>query len=144
MSSTPTFVWRYLGLVVLGGALGAMARAALLWPVTSAPELTIIVTAIINVVGAFALGLVTGVVGTKHPSARAFLGTGMLGGFTTYSAFAVQVATSTPWVAVLLALLSVGVGVVAAGLGLKAGRALDNRAGDAGAAGAAEPREQNR
>ena len=33
-----------------------------------------------------------GRLGDGHPFARAFLGTGVLGGFTTYSAFAVQTA----------------------------------------------------
>ena len=131
MSSTPTFAWRHLGLIVAGGALGAMARAALLWLMAEgvAPELTVVLTAVINVVGAFGLGLLVGVIGSKHPSARAFLGTGMLGGFTTYSAFAVQLATSTLWVAAVLAVLTVGLGLAAAGLGVRAGRTLGSRPG---------------
>lgn len=135
MSSPPTIVWRHLGLVILGGALGGMARVALLWPAAGAatPELTIIVTSAINVVGAFALGLLVGVIGSRHPLARAFLGTGLLGGFTTYSAFAVHLATSTLWAAVLLAVLTVGVGLAAAALGLRVGRNLAHRSAAADA-----------
>ena len=47
----------------------------------------------VNVLGSFVLGIVVGRLGDRHPLARAFLGTGVLGGFTTYSAFAVQTAT---------------------------------------------------
>lgn len=121
-----------------GGALGAMARAALLWPAawSATPDFAIIVTAVVNVVGAFALGIVVGVAGSKHPAARAFVGTGVLGGFTSYSAFAVQLATSTLWVAVLLAVATVGLGLVAAGAGLWVGRRPGARAMDA-----AEPPE---
>lgn len=123
--------WRILGLVVLGGALGAMARAALLWPGRADPLSGVLLTAAINVVGALALGLVVGVMGSRHPRARAFLGTGVLGGFTTFSAFAVQMATSVPWEALLLALGAMVLGVLAAGLGLRMGRALGRGRGHA-------------
>lgn len=119
--------WRILGLVVLGGALGAMARAALLWPGRADPLSGILLTAVINIVGALALGVVVGVMGARHPRARAFLGTGVLGGFTTFSAFAVQIATSVPWAALLLAVGSMVLGVAAAGVGVWAGRALGRR-----------------
>ncbi|WP_375386612.1 fluoride efflux transporter FluC [uncultured Microbacterium sp.] len=128
MTSTPVFSWRILGLVVLGGMLGVAARAALVWPIDIAA--VPVVTAAINIVGACALGVVVGVLGTQHPSARAFLGTGILGGFTTYSAFAVQVATlapTAPWLAALLGAFSLVAGIAAAGLGLWVGRRLAHR-----------------
>lgn len=127
MTSAPAFAWRSLGLVVLGGALGAMARAALMWPAAFDTGFAVAVTAATNVVGALGLGIVVGVTGAKHPSARAFLGTGVLGGFTTFSLFAAQVATSTPWLGVVLGLGTMALGVVAAGLGLRIGRGLGRR-----------------
>jgi fluoride exporter len=133
-------VWHRLGLVMAGGALGTLARAALVQPWTDAGALAVTaVTLIINLLGAFALGLVVGVLGSRHPTARAFLGTGVLGGFTTYSAFAVQTATvgaAAVWVPFALAAVSVVAGVLLAGLGVQAGRAAASRRG-----GADEPEE---
>ena len=129
MTTAPAFAWRTLGLVALGGAVGAAARAALLWPGVFGESLAIPVTAAVNVAGAGLLGLLVGVLGARHPALRSFFGTGMLGGFTTFSAFALQVATSTPWAAVLLALATMVLGVLAAGAGLRIGRALAHRRG---------------
>ncbi len=78
-----------LGLVVLGGAIGVLVRAALLLPVTD-PAIVPWVTLGINAVGSFLLGVVVGWLDDRHPRARVFAGTGVLGGFTTYSAFALQ------------------------------------------------------
>jgi CrcB protein len=66
--------------------------------------------------------------GFAHPLARPFLGVGVLGGFTTFSAYAVEVRTlavdGQPALAALYAVLSVAAGLVAVVLGLAAGRAL--------------------
>ena len=75
-----------------------------------------------NVVGSFALGIVIGRLGDRHPLTRAFVGTGVLGGFTTYSAFAVQPrcsSASRPWAGIALAGVSVLLGLGAAALGLR-------------------------
>ncbi len=116
---------RQLGYVVIGGALGALARAALIAPIAD-PGVVPWVTLAINVVGAFLLGVVVGTLGDRHPHARAFLGTGMLGGFTTYSALAVETALwfGQPWMAAGLAAASVVAGVAGAIAGLLAGRRL--------------------
>jgi CrcB protein len=83
------------------------------------------------VLGSFALGVVVGALADRHPLARAFVGTGVLGGFTTYSAFALHTATllaPAPIAAVALAVLSVLLGLLAAALGLR----LARRGGAAG------------
>lgn len=82
-----------LALIALGGALGAVARHGVdLWlgspPGTAGfPWATFAV----NVVGAFGLGLLHAYV-PAHPRVprrlRAVLGAGLLGGFTTFSAYA--------------------------------------------------------
>ena len=94
-----------LGLVVAGGVLGVALRELLLLPFSTgqagADSLVLpAATMGVNVVGSFALGIVIGRLGDRHPLARAFIGTGVLGGFTTYSAFAVQTAVLlgvVPW-----------------------------------------------
>ncbi|MDL5155267.1 fluoride efflux transporter CrcB [Actinomycetospora termitidis] len=79
--------------VALGGALGALARwgLGLAWPTPPGGFPT--TTVVINVVGCLLMGfLVVHVaeVRTAHPLVRPFLGVGVLGGFTTFSTFAVD------------------------------------------------------
>ncbi|MGN9817571.1 fluoride efflux transporter CrcB [Streptomyces sp. SD11] len=93
-----TPLWRGQGpavaVVAVGGAAGASARygAALLWPARTGgfPWTTFGV----NVVGCFVIGvfmvLITEV-WTPHPLVRPFFGTGVLGGFTTFSTYAVDI-----------------------------------------------------
>lgn len=74
--------------VAMGGALGAAARYGLAqaWPTpaTGFPWATFAV----NVTGCLAIGMLLGV--QRRPLVRAFAGTGVLGGFTTFSAYAVE------------------------------------------------------
>ncbi|MEW2566691.1 fluoride efflux transporter CrcB [Streptomyces sp. NPDC047070] len=91
-------VWRGQGpavaVVAVGGAAGASARygAALLWPARAGgfPWTTFWV----NVAGCFVIGvfmvLITEV-WAPHPLVRPFFGTGVLGGFTTFSTYAVDI-----------------------------------------------------
>lgn len=90
-----------------------------------APAWQAVAVPAINVVGGFLLGIVTGLVVRRGdtPRARAarqFFGTGVLGGFTTYSTFALQAASGA---SVWLALATVVLGAVAALLGLRLVRA---------------------
>ncbi|WP_055564247.1 fluoride efflux transporter CrcB [Streptomyces atriruber] len=83
-----------VAVVAAGGGIGAVARyaAAVEWPAASDgfPWTTLVV----NAAGCAAIGvlmvLVTEV-GTAHPLVRPFLGTGVLGGFTTFSTYAVDI-----------------------------------------------------
>ncbi|SDQ61996.1 CrcB family protein [Microbacterium sp. cf332] len=113
-------------LVVVGGAAGVAARAALTLPFGgwSHPLVVPALTLGCNILGSFLLGIVVGRWGTRRPRLRAFVGTGVLGGFTTYSAFAVQsiqVATNAPVVGLALVLASLIGGLLAAALGLSVG-----------------------
>ncbi|MGW6529269.1 fluoride efflux transporter CrcB [Streptomyces venezuelae] len=80
--------------VAVGGGMGAVARYAvsLWWP--TAPGGFPWTTLVVNVAGCAAIGvlmvLVTEVRPT-HPLVRPFLGTGFLGGFTTFSTYAVDI-----------------------------------------------------
>lgn len=80
--------------IALGGALGALARfgAAQAWPTAtnSFPFTTLTVNAAgCLVIGAF-LVAVTEIFST-HPLLRPFFGTGVLGGFTTFSTYCVDI-----------------------------------------------------
>ncbi|MEU1971876.1 CrcB family protein [Microbacterium sp. NPDC019599] len=114
--------------VVLGGALGVAGRAAITLPFQDAQDSLVVpaVTLAVNLVGSFLLGVLVGWVDDRRPLLRAFVGTGILGGFTTYSAFAVQVAETggtAPVVSLILAAMSIFTGVLAAALGLRVGHA---------------------
>ncbi len=85
-----------LALVWAGGTAGTAARYSI---GRVAPHLfgVPVATIGINVLGAFLLGLLLETLSrdpaTVSPSARLLLGTGFLGGFTTYSALAVDTLT---------------------------------------------------
>jgi CrcB protein len=108
---------RLIGLVFLGGCVGTALRAGvgLLVPPSDGVPLA---TFAINVIGAFALGLLLAVLAGRGPdrgsrrAMRLLLGTGLLGGFTTYSTLASDTA------------LLVGDGRVAAGIAYALGTLL--------------------
>ncbi|MCK9878908.1 CrcB family protein [Frankia sp. Ag45/Mut15] len=82
-----------LAVIAVGGAVGACARygASLLWPDPAGvfPWTTLLV----NTVGCALIGLLMVViteVPAVHPLTRPLLGTGVLGGFTTFSTYAVD------------------------------------------------------
>jgi CrcB protein len=83
-----------VAVVALGGAIGAIARyaAGLGWGTgpTAFPWTTLLV----NVVGCAVIGVFLVVITEgrqAHPLVRPFFGTGVLGGFTTFSTYAVDV-----------------------------------------------------
>ncbi|CAL9374342.1 FluC/FEX family fluoride channel [Streptomyces griseomycini] len=83
-----------VAVVALGGGAGAAARyaASLGWPAPAGGFPWTILW--VNVVGCAAIGVLMVViteVRAAHPLVRPFLGTGVLGGFTTFSTYAVDV-----------------------------------------------------
>jgi CrcB protein len=86
---------RLLGLVALGGAVGSVLRYAVSLA-APAPGGWPLATLSVNVVGAFLLGFLLEAVARRGPETRRLqrlrltLGTGVLGGFTTYSTFALE------------------------------------------------------
>ncbi|TWP44741.1 CrcB family protein [Lentzea tibetensis] len=77
-----------LAVIALGGGLGGVARYALSAAVPGAFGIFAI-----NVLGSFLIGVLMVLVVDvyqAHPLVRPFLGVGVLGGFTTFSAYAVD------------------------------------------------------
>lgn len=82
-----------LAVIAAGGAIGACARygASLAWPTPSGAFPWTILA--VNTAGCAAIGVLMVViveVRAVHPLVRPFLGTGVLGGFTTFSTYAVD------------------------------------------------------
>lgn len=86
---------QHLGLVFLGGSAGTAAREGLSLAFGSGAEFPVVIWSI-NVGGAFFLGMLLEWLVKAGPksgrTARLLLGTGFLGGFTTYSALATDTA----------------------------------------------------
>ncbi|MER7590969.1 CrcB family protein [Micromonospora sp. NPDC127501] len=120
-----------LAVIAAGGVLGALARAGLQHAVPHPPTGFAWATFTINTSGCLLIGVLMAVLGHLDggpPLARPFLGVGLLGGFTTFSTYAVDVqqaivvgapGTALAYLAatVLGALVAVALGdAVAAGL----------------------------
>jgi CrcB protein len=83
-----------VAVVALGGMVGAVARyaASVLWPVGSDgfPWTTLVVNAVgCALIGVFMVVITD--VWAAHRLVRPFFGTGLLGGFTTFSTYAAEI-----------------------------------------------------
>lgn len=128
-----------LAVVLAGGTLGTAAREglSLAFPATGGVAWVIVG---INVLGAFLLGLLLEALARRGPDAgrrrllRLGLGTGVLGGFTTYSTFAVATAgllgAGRPLLALAYVAATLLLGAVASLAGIMTGAALTRRRGE--------------
>ena len=114
--------------VAAGGALGALLRyeAGLIWPTAIGTFPT--TTLLINLSGCLVIGaflVVITEIWTPHPLLRPFFATGVLGGFTTFSTYSLDIvllveqghpATAMLYLGVTAvgALLAVAIGMVSA------------------------------
>jgi len=114
-------------LVGLGGALGAMGRYGVGMTVGRLWHGAIpLGTLVVNVVGSLAMGLLIGFLARYtpewQPQARLFIAVGVLGGFTTFSAFSLDAMTlierGQSGLALGYVLISVVASIVALFLGL--------------------------
>lgn len=143
--------WRYIGLVALGGAGGSVARYFLgFWAAVLMTPLTILFpgaaeailwfpigTFVVNVVGALALGYLLEALArrgretARRRKIRIGIGTGVLGGFTTYSALALETQTllvqGFGWLALLYVVLTLAGGTAACLGGIAIAARADRR-----------------
>ncbi|RFA11200.1 hypothetical protein B7R54_10035 [Subtercola boreus] len=127
----------FLLLVGVGGAAGTLARYTLQQTVAPLGGVPVI-TLLINLAGAFLLGLLLETLvrrGTDQGARRVLrllLGTGALGGFTTYSALSVDTFTllheGAPASALLYAFGTLVLGAVASIVGIAVGVRANRRA----------------
>ena len=120
---------RRIGLVFLGGGLGATCRALLLTWLAGWDGFLPASVLLVNLLGAFVLGLVFALAdeaGLLRAGTRLFLAVGVLGGFTTFSTFgwgaAVLLGAGQAPAAMLYIVASVVGGVLAVVLGMAAAR----------------------
>ena len=120
-------------LAALGGALGALARWAIVLALPRSSGDWPWATLTVNLAGCVLIGVLLAALSARRPDddrLRTFLGAGVLGGFTTFSAFAVEVAdllrAGVPVVAVGYVAVSVLGGLLAVAAGLRLG-GLDGR-----------------
>lgn len=123
---------RSFALVALGGAAGTLTRYGIAEALDS-DRLFPLATFLVNVTGSFVLGALLAVLLVRDHSApanrlRLLLGTGFLGGYTTYSSLAVETDTLLRGHHVALGLAyaagSVVAGLLAACAGVVAARAV--------------------
>jgi CrcB protein len=110
-----------VGVIALGGGLGSILRYLLARALPSAGDAFPFATLLTNLLGSFLLGaLVVAVleIWRPHPLVRPALGTGLLGGFTTFSTFAVEVRSLPLSEALGYLVTSVAGGVVLATCGM--------------------------
>lgn len=129
------------GLVAAGGALGTTIRAALENAAPAAPGGWPWTTFAINLLGSFVLGVLLETLVRSGPDegwrrrVRLGCGTGVLGGFTTYSTFVIEAERLLTGghvaIGAAYALVSVVVGIACALLGIALVRRLPRRGGAA-------------
>lgn len=121
-----TFSPKLLALVAAGGALGSVLRYVTV--VLCAQLFGTMVpwgTLAVNVVGSGIIGLLGGAGLAQAAEARLFVVTGMLGGFTTFSAFSLDTGLlwqRSPALALAYVMASVGLGLLTFALCFSLGR----------------------
>ncbi|MDP9091596.1 MAG: CrcB family protein [Actinomycetota bacterium] len=116
-----------LGAIALGGGVGSALRYALAQAVHRNAGGFGVATLVTNLVGSLLLGaLIVAVteIWRPHRLLRPLLGTGLLGGFTTFSTFAIEARGMGADVAAAYIVASVLGGVCAAALGMRMVRLL--------------------
>ena len=117
-------------LVALGSAVGGIARWMLASKLdTHCPTAAIpwLGTLTVNVVGCFAIGMIASLVPAERADLRALVMTGVLGGFTTFSAFSLQTASLLTAGRFRDVAIVVGASLVGCVIGTIAGAALGHR-----------------
>jgi fluoride exporter len=117
--------------IALGGAIGGVARYSVSLALPTRPGYFPWDTFLINVSGSFVLGLLMILLAERFPPsryARPFVGTGIIGAYTTFSTFGVEtdllIKAGRVGIAAAYALGTLVGGLIAAYIGVVAGREL--------------------
>ncbi len=116
--------------VALGGGIGSVLRYALARAIPVHGHGFPVATLVTNLAGSLLLGaLVVAVteIWAPHPLLRPLLGTGVLGGFTTFSTFAEQARALPAATSMIYVLASVAGGLSAAVAGMELTRLIEPR-----------------
>jgi fluoride exporter len=114
--------WAVLSVIALGGTLGALARYGLSLAFPTAPGGFPLATFGINVTGSLLIGALAVFVSRHNlPLLRPFVGVGILGGYTTFSTYVVDIQRLIDAHAFLTASAYLGGTLVAAVLAAEAG-----------------------
>jgi CrcB protein len=119
-----------LAAVALGGVAGSLGRYAVGLAFPHADGAFPSATLLVNVSGAFAMGLLVAFLVDRpgaHPLARPVVGVGVLGGWTTFSALAVDVLGLVAVDRVQVALVYVAATFLLGTLAVPAGEAVGQR-----------------
>ncbi|MDX3109739.1 fluoride efflux transporter CrcB [Nonomuraea angiospora] len=122
--------WPVLAAIAAGGALGALARFGLQAALPAGPADFPWATFLINVSGCLLIGVLMVVITEVRPAhrlVRPFLGVGVLGGFTTFSTYAVDIQRAVEAGAPLTGLVYLAATLVAALAAVVAGMWLTRR-----------------
>jgi CrcB protein len=106
--------------IALGGAVGALARWALAEAIPHDPRALPWATVLANVSGCFAIGVLMVLLAERRPDSRLLrplFGTGLLGGYTTFSTYALDtrdlLAAGRPALAAAYVFATVVIGLLA-------------------------------
>jgi CrcB protein len=119
-----------LGAIAVGGGVGSVLRYELARAVHSSADGFPVATLVTNLVGSLLLGgLIVAIteIWRAHRLLRPLLGTGLLGGFTTFSTFSLEARGVGAGVAAVCIAASVLGGIVAAALGMTLVRRVKSR-----------------
>jgi CrcB protein len=125
-------LWKTYFAVMLGGALGAGLRLWLTTVMTHwAGETFPLGTVVVNLSGCFAIGLISALTAPDRPAeasllTQQFLIVGLLGGYTTFSAFSLQTLLLMQTGAWERAMLNIAASVLGCLAATWAGQALVN------------------
>lgn len=115
--------------VATGGAIGAVLRylVSIMLLSNGFVSRAFLATLFINTLGCLVMGFLTGI-GLQSRSLQLFLATGILGGFTTFSAFGLESFTLIQegdiWSAAIYGIASIAGGLLGIAAGYRIGNAL--------------------
>jgi fluoride exporter len=127
----PRVPWLVLAVIAVGGAIGSLARYGLLYAFPHSPGGFGWAAFAVNVSGCLIIGVLMVLITEARPAhrlARPFLATGILGGYTSFSTYVVDIQRAllagAPGTALLYAAGTMAAAVTAAWAGIRVTRAL--------------------